>query len=167
MLEKEQTGRESLRKAVQRDINSKARSAEELWEHYDWVIKRAEHYAEKTGLHVDEILNAWEEDRNYWHLNYYQESNQPEIKGDDVRVFDTVKEMLDSIGDKKFRCPACNQITTNPYECNSGHVTQEKICDWKSYGLFGTMGKGATVFVKEKIKIDTFFMPIAWEASYD
>ncbi|RKJ35209.1 hypothetical protein D7X33_38520, partial [Butyricicoccus sp. 1XD8-22] len=71
-----QIGRESLKKAVQYDIDSKRTFDTEkgLWEKYDWIIKRAEHYAEKTGLHVDEILNAWEEDRDYWYQNYYQEA---------------------------------------------------------------------------------------------
>lgn len=165
MIEIEKKGRESLRKAVQYDVDSKRTfdSEEQLWEKFDWIIKRAEHYAEKTGLHTDEILNAWEEQRDCWYQNYYQEANQPEIKGDNVRVFDTVEDLLKSVGERKFRCPHCNGVSSSPYECNSGIKQEKKECDWKSYGLFGTLGQGATVFVKEKFKIETFFMPISWE----
>lgn len=161
----EQTGRESLRKAVQFDIDKKRTFSTEaqLWEKYDWVIKRAEHYAEKTGLHPDEILNAWEEQRDYWYQNYYQEANQPEITADTVRVFENVEELLNSIGDQGFRCPSCEGVSKKPYSCSSGVEINGKVCDWKAYGLFGTLGKGITVFVKDKVRIETIFMPIAWE----
>ena len=39
---------------------------------FKWVVDRAKHYAEKTGLTFDEILKGWEEKRNYWYMNYYQ-----------------------------------------------------------------------------------------------
>jgi hypothetical protein len=115
---------------------------------FKWIIERAKAYGEATGLDWNDILNSWEEDRDYWYMNYYQECNQPKIKGDSVRVFDTLKEM-------KFRCPSCGKETEDPYKC--------KFCDWKSYGLFGTMGKGAFVYIKDKLKGDNIFMPIAWE----
>jgi hypothetical protein len=127
-----------------------------------WVVARAEHYGEKTGLNPADILDAWEKGRNYWYMNYYQECNQPEIKADNVRVFDTLNELRVSIGDAGFICPACGQVTTSPYECNSGAVTEGKPCDWKVYGLFGHMGKGIYVFVKESVRGENMFMPQAW-----
>lgn len=123
-----------------------------------WAVARAEHYAEKTGLSAIDILNAWEKSRGYWYMNYYQEANQPEIKGDNVRVFDTVDDLNAAIGEPQFRCSSCSGVSSNPYECNAS----EK-CDWKSYGLFGTMGKGVYVFVKSKLWGQELFMPIAWE----
>jgi hypothetical protein len=131
---------------------------------FKWIIDRAKHFGEKLGLNWEDILNSWEEDRDYWYMNYYQECNQPEIKGDKVRVFDTVEDMLKAIGEKKFRCPACGGISTNPYECNSGlEMSKGKKCDWKVYGLFRDMGKGIFVYCKDKLRGETIFMPVAWE----
>ncbi|MBU1692320.1 MAG: hypothetical protein KJ958_00860 [Gammaproteobacteria bacterium] len=123
-----------------------------------WTVARAEHYAQKTGLSAIDILNAWEKSRDYWYMNYYQDANQPEIKGDNVRVFDTVEDLKAAIGEAKFRCPSCGGVSTNPYECNAS-----QDCNWKSYGLFGTMGKGANVFVKSELRGQEIFTPVAWE----
>lgn len=130
---------------------------------FAWAIARAQHYAEKTGLTVEAILDAWEKRRDYWFQNFYQDCNQPEIKGDKIRVFETVEELLKSIGAAGFRCPSCAGVSKSPYECNSGKKAYGKICDWKVYGMFGHMGKGVTVFVKEKVAQENMFMPIAWE----
>lgn len=170
MTKVEQKGRDSLREAVQHDIDSKRtfRTEKELWEKYDWIINRAQHYADKFDLTVDEILNSWEEDRNYWYMNYYQDSNQPLIEGDRVRTFETVEDLLTSIGEKKFRCPSCDGISTNPYACDSGdEMSKGKVCDWKVYGLFGGLGKDVFVFVKEKVKGEHMFMPITWEDDFN
>ena len=131
---------------------------------FKWAIDRAMHYAEKTGISPTDILDAWESQRDYWYMNFYQESKQPKINNDAVRVFDTIDDLRFSMGDQGFRCPACKGIASSPYECDSGlEISKGKICDWKSYGLLGTLGKGVSVFVKEKIAVQTIFMPIAWE----
>ena len=131
---------------------------------FKWIIDRAKHYADKTGLNWEDILDSWEEQCNYWYMNYYQEGNQPEIKGEKVKVFDTVDDMLKSIGENKFRCPMCGGISTNPYSCNTGlKISKDKVCDWKVGGLFGDLGKGAFVYCKDKIAGETIFMPISWE----
>jgi len=44
----------------------------------------------------------------------------------------------------KYICPNCEKESTDPYECS-----QEK-CDWKVYGLFGDLGKGIKVIIKDK-----------------
>lgn len=126
-------------------------------DNFKWIIERAKHYQVKTGIPYMEILDSWEESRNYWHMNYYQDCNQPLILSDEVKIFDTVEELKESIGDQGFRCPSCGSISKNPYECDS------EECDWVSYGLLGTLGKGVTVFSKDKLKIDKFFTPIKWE----
>ena len=131
---------------------------------FKWIIDRAKHYAEKTGLNWEDILDSWEENCNYWYMNYYQEAKQPLIKGDKVRVFETVNDLLKAVGNKNFRCPYCGEISTDPYECNSGaKVSDDKICDWKVYGLFGDLGKGTFIYCKDKGKGETIFTPIAWE----
>jgi hypothetical protein len=130
-----------------------------------WVTDRAENYAEKTGLAAEDILNTWEKNRNYWYMNYYQDANQPLLQGDKIRVFETEYDLRDSVNKDGFRCPACNGISKDPYECNSGQeISKGKICDWKVYGLFSDLGKGVYIFVKEKMYGQTIFMPIAWES---
>lgn len=123
-----------------------------------WAVDRAKHYAEKTGVPYLDILNGWERDRDYWYMNYYQDCKQPEIKGDNVRIFDTLEDCRNSLQGKGFRCPSCGAETSNPCHCT---------CGWKSYGLFGCLGKGITVFVKKNMGMAEIFMPIAWEEKHD
>lgn len=130
----------------------------------NWIIERAEHYAEKTGIAAEDILNAWEQKRGYWYMNYYQDCNQPLIKDERVRIFDSTDDLLQSIGKNGFRCPACNGVSQSPYDCDSGlELSKGKICNWKVYGLFSDLGKGVYVFVKDKIQGERIFMPNAWE----
>lgn len=158
------TGKAKLKAAVDQDIKNKSKSPTECLAKYEWVLQRAEHYAEKTGLTSDEIIDAWENQRNYWYMNYYQDANQPEIKGDNVRIFKNSADMFRSIKEMKFRCPACDGVSTDPYECNSGVINDnDKKCDWKVYGLFGALGKGAYIYIVEKVAGQTIFMPLAWE----
>ena len=88
-------------------------------------------------------------------MNYYQEANQPEIKSDKVRVFETVQDFREAVKDRRFRCPHCGGISSDPYKCNAGG------CDWKIYGLicFG----GIHVFCKDAMIGERIFMPVAWE----
>jgi hypothetical protein len=51
-----------------------------------WVVDRAKHYAERTGLDASDILDKWEEGRPYWYMNYYQDCEQP-LLDEKVRVF--------------------------------------------------------------------------------
>lgn len=129
-----------------------------------WVLARVQHYAEKTGLDPADLLNAWESRRDYWYMNYYQEANQPEIKDGPVRVFETPQELLASVGKAGFRCPSCEGVSKSPYECDTGQKRDDgSICDWKSYGLFRTLGKGVFVFVKTELRGNHIFYPVAWE----
>jgi hypothetical protein len=131
----------------------------------EWAVDRAYHYAEKTGIPVEDILTAWENQRRYWYMNFYQDSNQPLLTGDRVRVFNTIDSLQAAIGDGGFRCPRCGGISKSPYECDSGQEMEPgQVCDWKVYGLFRDLGKGAFVFVKEKMRGQIIFMPVAWEA---
>lgn len=148
-------GIEKLRKAVDKDL--KESSLHDYESKYQWILERADHYAEVFNATRDEIIEKWEEDRSYWYMNYYQDSNQPLLSGESIKVFATTDEALDSFEDKGFRCPKCAGESKDPYECS------EESCDWKSYGLFGTMGKGVHVAVKEKLMVTEIFKPIAWE----
>lgn len=180
------TGYEKLRAAVERDCNDRdacgcfnpdgcnvenrrkdgKSCCHAYCDKFKWAVDRAKHYGEKLGLNWEDILTSWESKRSYWYMNYYWESNQPEIGSDRVRVFETVGEMLQSIGDKGFRCPMCGEVSTNPYVCNSGTKLKDgKICDWKVHGLFGDLGKGVFVYCKDRLQGESIFMPISWETA--
>lgn len=129
-----------------------------------YLRNKLDEYSNSLNIPQEEILKSWEEDRTYSAINYYQEANQPSIKADKVKVFESVEEMLQEIGEKKFRCPSCNGISTNPYSCNSGEeMSKGKTCDWKVYGLFGDLGKGTFIYIKDKLKGETIFTPVSWE----
>ena len=131
----------------------------EYCEKFKWVIDRAKHYAEKTGLSVKEVLESWEEHRSYWFLNYYQDCNQPELKGETV-FFASVEEWRKSVGDKGFRCPMCGGVSTDPCECNSGlPMKNGKTCDWKTYGFIPS---GISVYFVKERRNARIFKPIAW-----
>jgi hypothetical protein len=130
---------------------------------FAWVMNRALHYSGFLNIPVEEILDRWEQDRNYWYMNYYQDCSQPLLTGQRIRVFDTVEDFKASGIDKGFRCPACDGISTHPTVCNSGLQINGRTCDWKAYGLFGTLGKGTYVFVKSRVEGHTIFTPVAWE----
>lgn len=50
-------GYDTLRKAVEEDVKKDGmRDSQEYWDKFNWVLKRAEHYAKKTGLTREEIL---------------------------------------------------------------------------------------------------------------
>jgi len=130
------------------------------------VIDRAKHYSHVTDVPIVNILNAWEKHRGYWYMNYYQDGNQPKLhKGCNIFVYDTTLETAELL-EKGFRCPACGGVSTDPSKCNSGKkmsFSKSGICDWKVYGFFGDLGKGAYIFIKEKARGTRIFMPIAFE----
>lgn len=131
---------------------------------FKWVIDRAKHYGEKLNIPWESILDSWEEMRSYSWNNYYQEANQPEIKHGKVKVFETVDDLTNSFNGLGFRCPRCNGVSSSPYECDSGkEIESGKKCDWKVYGLFKDMGKGVFVYVKDQLRGETIFIPVAWE----
>lgn len=168
----ESAGYKSLLAAVEKDYAGDRRFQEghPPFHNYraklDWAVERAKAYGVALNMDPAKILDAWEDKRDYWYMNYYQDAKQPLIE-DGVRVFETSEDLRASVGDAGFRCPACSGVSKSPYECTSGLVTgkgkSKKVCDWKSYGLFGSLGKGAKIFVKANLAGDTVFMPIAWE----
>lgn len=170
MIEKSE-GYQKLRTAILNDTKS-GWSEESRLEKLDFAVERAKHYEEKTGIPAGEMLTAWENRRDYWYMGYYQDCNQPLIQGESVRVFDSTDDMLEAIGKAGFRCPHCKGVSRNPYRCDSGIKLQlinsgkkKETCNWGSGGLFGTLGKGAYVFVRSELKGESIFMPIAWEES--
>lgn len=165
-MDKQSVGYQSLYKAIMADAAG-GRSLKERMAKLDFAVERAEHYAAMTGVSAEALLTAWEERRDYWYVNYYQEANQPRLDGNQVRVFDNTNSLIKSIGTAGFRCPHCQGVSKSPYVCDSGEVINGKVCDWKSYGLFGTLGKGFYVFAKYELRGEHIFMPINWEQESD
>lgn len=154
---------EADKKSYPDESRSNDNSGHGYMAHLRFAVSRAKHYGEKLGLEPADILDAWEKRRDYWYMNYYQDANMPLIDAENVRVFDSLEDLKKSIGKHGFRCPHCGGISSNPYECNSGIVHDGKKCDWKSYGLLGCLGKGAYIYIKEKLSGQTIFFPVAWE----
>ncbi len=132
------------------------------------ILEVADNYSNVLGLTKLEVIKAIEDKRTYSSINYYQKANFPKLK-DDVIVYENQKELHEKIQPKRgFRCPSCGGISKDPYTCDSGEKNSDgKICDWKAYGLFGTMGKGLRFTVKdmflENPRVDEIFMPIHLE----
>jgi len=103
---------------------------------------RLENYHQITGISKDEILIAFEKARDVNTVNFYQESNFPFLEN--VHVFDTIEDYRKEFPSGKYVCPACGKESTDPYECS------QKECGWKVYGLFGDLGKGIKVIIKDK-----------------
>jgi hypothetical protein len=131
-----------LKKKTAEDFSEK--SAEEL---EVFLRKMLANYSEVLGYPEDEILTRLEERRDYSAVNFYQTANYPCLE--DVDVLEDEAAVKVKLSSKQFKCPACGGISTNPHVCNSGkELSKGKICDWKSYGLMGTLGEGYKFVVK-------------------
>lgn len=116
-----------------------------------FLCERVPQYAKVMGKTELETLEALAKSRNCNYTNYFQDANIPDLS--DVYVFDTLEDVRVRFPSKQYVCPRCEGITTDPQECNSGVIVDKKkkeVCNWKSYGLFGTLGKGINVLVKSK-----------------
>lgn len=135
---------------------------------YVWILERAKHYAKKTGIDYLAILEEWEENRNYWYMNYYQDCNQPKIQPSESQMLfsDWVKHGESLYGDDKhqwvFKCPSCGQeqkpadfiaIDQQPNTALSnciGRYKEKTGCDWTLGGLLSihklSVVQGARVF---------------------
>ncbi|MCP4427419.1 MAG: hypothetical protein GY803_23265 [Chloroflexi bacterium] len=119
-------------------------------------------YAAALGVGVEECLAAIEAKRNYSAINYYQRANFPSL--DNVTLFDSMEQLHAAIDVKQgFRCPSCGGVSVDAYGCTLDG------CDWKSWGLLGTMGHGLFVATKDTLigrgRVDEIFMSICMEAA--
>lgn len=82
-------GYRSLKAAYIRDVQTATRSARpmrdkaEFLHKFIWVISRAKHYAQHFQVPIENVLDNWELNRDYWWLNYYQEARQPKFYTND------------------------------------------------------------------------------------
>lgn len=127
-------------------------------------------YSEKLGLSQELILQAIEKARTYSAVNYYQEATFPRLA--DVDIYENQEALLKAIPSRKFRCPSCKGVSTNPYTCDSGEKRSGgEECDWKAWGFLGCLGLGYTFTIKDGFlknpRIETVFMPLEMEKSHD
>jgi hypothetical protein len=119
-------------------------------------------YASALGLTQQAVLQAIEQRRDYSAVNYYQEGNFPPLDG--VLLFGTVAKFKHMFPSGRYRCPACDGVSSDPYACNAGTVRDGEACDWKAYGLFRTLGKGLRVIITDNFLtcpvVQDIFMPV-------
>lgn len=161
---KESEGYKKLLAAAEAD-EKKSPGFHDYFAKVEWVVERANHYAEKTGMTPAAVIDGWEAHRSYWYMSYYQDANQPLLEGDSVRVFEDTDDLRTAVGEAGFRCPRCGGVSSSAYECDSGKPMNKKgeICNWKVFGLFRDLGAGVYVYVKDQARGQQIFMPVAWE----
>lgn len=123
-------------------------------------------YSKLLNISKTEIFSKLESRRRYYSANFYQKANFPRTK--DLLIFDTKKDAINTIKPKKkFICPYCKGITSDPYACNSG-VKLDLICgrknhkcNWKVYGLFNVKEWEVDFIIKEDMIIEKIFMPVS------
>lgn len=121
---------------------------------YKWVMERAQHYAEKSGKTVEEVLQIWETDRDYWYMNYYQDCKQPLINSESIIDYWVwIGQLTERFGSDRnkwaFKCPSCGNVQTMQdfidhgiqdkkeevfFNC-IGRYVKGKGCDWSLGGL--------------------------------
>ncbi len=112
------------------------------------LSERVPEYAKAMGKTELETLELFAKSRTCNYTNWFQEANFPILS--EVYIFDTIDDFKAKFPSKQYQCPNCNGISTNPQVCNSGkEIKGKEICDWKVFGLFGDLGKGIKVIVKD------------------
>lgn len=115
-------GYESLKAAVERTIEGgrSFSTPEQLRKRMQWVLDRAQQYADACGVDRETVLEQWEKSRDYCWDNYYQECNQPDLKrenGTPVMFYDEwmakgKKLYGDNPLDWRYKCPQCGHVQT-------------------------------------------------------
>ena len=144
-------GYDSLVAAYEFDVRNEPGRANEWKARLDWALARAGQYADRLGIDRDTVLAAWEEHRNYWYVNYYQEANQPDLSNHHVvTLAEWVAEGQRLFGkdklDWKFRCPYCGHIQTPREFMTVGLNPQSAYlscvgCKWTIGGLINVGGR--------------------------
>lgn len=152
----------SLTAAYQHDIDNSGCRKEKLKTKLDWVLLRAQQYADYCHVTRDDVLSAWEERRGYWWINFYQDANQPDLSKSENHVMtlseweaEGKRRFGDEQLDWKFKCPACGHIQSmrefkdarlEPQlaylNCASRHGLGGKAdCKWTIGGLLSLGGQ--------------------------
>ena len=135
-----------------------------------YLRNKLEEYSKVLDISQKELLEAWEKDRNYSAINYYQECNQPTLKEGKVRVFKNKNELLSSVTVRKFRCPYCGGVSDSPYVCSNkenlpktSSGRKRTICGYSIEGFITRKNKCTFVYCREEGRGEFIFTPIYWE----
>ncbi|MDD3037936.1 VVA0879 family protein [Bacteroides sp.] len=140
---------------------------------YKWVLERAEMYAKFAGVTKEEVIEAWEKDRHYWYMNYYQDCNQPLIIGGNVLTIHQWRaKLIERFGenpcDWKFVCPSCGHVQSgadflavgkdiqNAYCSCIGRFKEGTGCKWSINGLIAL--NKTTVLSEKFVPVKVFEM---------
>lgn len=130
---------------------------------FEWALKRAQQYADKLGVEREVILQKWEERRDYWYMNFYQECNQPDLEKGALPVItvaqwrEQAKTLFgDDILNWKFKCPQCGHVSSlrefkdagiDPHLATGNCASRfpelsykKDDCKWTTGGLFRVGG---------------------------
>lgn len=111
--------------------NSELAGNERKQEVIAFIMARLPEYVDILQLPPIQILKAWEGHRsNEIAVNFYQDYMVPAL--DDVQVFDTIAEFTQTYPSHKAKCPKCEGISTDYYQCNSGVIIDGRICTWRA-----------------------------------
>ena len=162
-----------LKKKISKLVRS-LRDERDVEEYSQKIEKICRFYGELFDIDPVEILLGMENNRKISIEGYYTESKFPTNKKHFI-VFEDEKDLRKQTRPEMgFRCPHCKGISKHPYICDSGVKLvlmnsngKKETCNWKSFGLFGTLGKGMWFTLKSvwpsNPVIDESFMPIAME----
>lgn len=146
---------------------------------YKWVLDRAKHYSELTRNPVEKVIEAWENNRTYWYMNYYQECNQPLLENNAVLFYDDwvkiLNERFGTPANWAFKCPNCGHIqTVNDFvingfpqdavttNCIGRYKKDDGGCDWTLGGLLKIHNQSV---LKDGIVFPVFEMATLEEAA--
>lgn len=162
-MEEIKKGYESLMADYQRSVTEdNGWSEEECKKSLDWVLARAQKYADWCGVTRDEVLEGWEKTRTYCWRNFYQECNQPDpekMKGTPVMLYKDWVAKGERLYGKdwmnwKFKCPTCGHVQSLGEFKNAGvdpnyaimccasrfNLGGRKDCKWTTGGLLAIGG---------------------------
>lgn len=158
--EEPKKGYESLTASYRHWAEREPGRKDEWKQKYEWALGRAQQYADHLGVTRDEVLTAWEQERDYWYVNYYQESNQPDLMGHNAVTLEQWEAEGERLYGKnhlewRFRCPTCGHIQTpqefktagiDPHKAYQNCASRyglggESTCKWTVGGLLRTGGR--------------------------
>jgi len=122
-----------------------------------FISERIPQYSNIIGKSDLEFLTTYAKARRVNYTNWFNDSYLPDLSN--VIILDTIQSFRDKFPSGKYICPCCDGETTDYQECNSGIEVDGRKCNWKVYGLFGDLGKGVRVIIKDKM--DEFPRPVA------
>lgn len=81
-----------------------------------FILTRSAHYAEKLGIEQERIVELWEEKRNFYIPNYYQDSNFPTLDDSNTVIVSDMDEFKKKFPKLEYKCPQ-NHLIKNATYC--------------------------------------------------